>query len=138
MCLATLTAVVTGSCGSHSPGPPALTSATDAEEKQRAIDRVASIKTIVIRVDRIDAKLVTRGELHRVLGDRDFAPEMPADVRVWVVAVEGVISRNRGPLATDPFRWAVFVLDRSSFEPIATQYGSDGAWPAHFDQLRTS
>jgi len=126
------------SCGSQSPGPPALASDTNAEEKQRAIERVASIRTIVIRADRIDAKLVTRGELHRVLGDRDFAPEMPADARVWVVAVEGLIYRNRGPLATDPFRWAVFVLDRSSFEPIATQYSSDGSWPAHFDQLRPS
>ena len=124
-------------CGSHSPGPPALASDPNAEEKQRAIERVASLRGIVIRADRIDAKLVTRGELHRVLGDRDFAPEMPADVRLWVVAVEGLIYRNRGQLAADPFRWAVYVLDRSSLEPIAAQYSSDGSWPAHFDQLRT-
>ena len=116
------------------PSPSPVATLTSSISRQQAIDRVTQGSSIVLRVDRAEAKRMLLADVKEALGDQDFTPaEIPSRV-VWVVAVSGSIQPSR-PVPVPSVPWGVWVLDASTENALAAQYGSRGAWPAYFDAL---
>jgi hypothetical protein len=95
-----------------------------------AISAVLRMTAEVHRVDRIEVKLVTRGEFERAQpsGAASFDESAP----VWVVAVAGDISPQFARGAT--FTSASFLVDANSGSIIGVTARAE-RWPAYFDAL---
>ena len=95
-----------------------------------ALSAVLRLTTEVHRVDRIEVKLVTRGEFERAQpsGAASFDESAP----VWVVAVAGEISPQFARGAT--FTSASFLVDANNGSIIGVTARAE-RWPAYFDAL---
>jgi hypothetical protein len=85
----------------------------------------------VRRIDRIELKLMTRGEFERAQpngGPGAYDEGAP----VWVVAVGGEISPQFARGGT--FSSAIFLVDANS-ESVVGVIASNERWPAQFDAL---
>ena len=95
-----------------------------------AMSAVLRLSAEVHRVDRIELKLVTRGEFERaqLSGAASFDEKAP----VWVVAVAGEISPQFARGAT--FTSASYLVDANTGSIIGVTAGGE-RWPAYFDAL---
>jgi hypothetical protein len=101
-----------------------------ADVRRRA--RADSVQ--VRRIDRLEAKLLTHGELRdatdpRPCWERGFDPGR----LVWVVAFAGSYRPQFG--RGREFPWGVFVVDATTGEALGSNAGPEGAWPPYWDML---
>lgn len=102
--------------------------------RDQAIKFVNAPNIRIDRIDRIEAKLNTLGE---VMAKRTTAPVVMEGVDpatpVWAIAVRGEMHNIRGLIDLGG-RSAIFVIDAQTAEPIAFLASADD-WPAGFDAL---
>ena len=98
-----------------------------------AMRKVESLTAIVHDVDRIEAKLVTEGEVTAAGSpDVQFAGAQPARP-IWAVAVSGDLQTEFG--RGQPVTWSVFLVDATT-GGIGSQMADNGPrWPPFFDAL---
>ena len=109
--------------------PPAI---APSIAKNDAIAQVRGLSANVIRVDRIEAKLVTYRDIAGFdppMAEKAFAPGAP----MWAVAVSGDVRTSAG----DRLKWGVWFIDARS-GLIAGFRGDQGqafTWPFFWDDL---
>jgi hypothetical protein len=110
------------------------TNAPTILSRDQAIKFVNARNIRIDRIDRIEAKLNTFGE---VLANRTSGPVVMEGVDpatpVWAIAVRGEMHNIRGLIDLGG-RSAIFVIDAQTGEPIAFLASPD-EWPAGFDAL---
>jgi hypothetical protein len=91
--------------------------------------RTAEVK----RVDRIEAKLTTWGDLLRVHSPSLLVRGRDPARTLWVVAVGGAVQPvgARGRV----FDWAIYGFDATTGDVVFSNANSNGPWPAYFDKL---
>jgi hypothetical protein len=92
------------------------------------------------RVDRLDVKLMTWGDLRSALYKARLVVEVPSldlNRRVWVVAGSGEVNPvvESRLLPRPPSTWAVVIEDSSTGKGLAQITNSEGTWPPYFDEL---
>jgi hypothetical protein len=119
--------VVAGSEASTTTRPATAVSAADAMQK------VESLTAIIHEVDRIEAKLVTEGELMSAGSPGTEVAGLQPDNSVWAVAVSGDLQTEFG--LGMPVTWSIFWVDATT-DGIKSQMADNGArWPPFFDAL---
>ncbi len=112
---------------SASPKPTPFSSARDA-----IVQRFSRTSAEIRRVDRIDAKLMTRAEFERAAKTGSSSPNADPNQLVWVVAIGGdvVPAFSRG----QAFAWGIYLVSADTGEVASMLAGSD-SWPPYFDVL---
>ena len=95
--------------------------------------RVESLRSEIVRVDRIASKRMTLGEFRQGTRAIDTGTRSPS-ATIWAVAVSGDL-RQSSAAPTPPRTWGVYLLDATDGNIFASQLSSDGSWPTYFDAL---
>jgi hypothetical protein len=98
--------------------------------RSAVIARIRALSAEVIRVDRIEAKLMQRADFERV--QPSGSAQIDNSRWVWAVAVAGAIQPSFGRGSTFP--WGVFLVDAQNGDMLGLVAGA-GTWPAYFDTL---
>lgn len=131
---------VAGSRGAATPAPTAAPLAARFS-RDYAIALITSITYENIRIDRIEAKLMTWAEYARTdtgIDRKAPAPKSPRAETVWVIAVAGdIFPAFWGPLGTprEHFPWAVWSVDAMGGDVTSLAVGRTGTWSPTFDSL---
>jgi hypothetical protein len=98
--------------------------------RSAVIGRIRELSLELLRVERIEAKLMQRSEFERV--QPSGSAQIDGNRWIWAVAVAGEIRPPVGRGATFP--WGVYLVDAQSGDMLGLVAGS-GSWPAYFDAL---
>lgn len=130
-----------GAAPSASPSTAPISPVRASVTREQAIALVRSFQAEVIRVDRIEAKLVPWEEFAPVgMGvDRSGGPAHGRGVpipAVWAVAVAGDLRPNMGDLHPQlTYAWALYGIDPIQGYEATLKVDVTGSWPPGFDAL---
>lgn len=110
-----------------------------APTRAEALARITSMRAVVRRADRAEAKLTSWGEFRALqagsaIQGASIEPARP----IWIVAVSGLVTPGKATPANPggkTYPWAVFAIDAVTGEPLYTNMGPDQSWPAYFDRI---
>lgn len=104
-----------------------------AVTRNAVLDRIRARTAEVKRIDRIEAKLTTWGELLQVHSPGLVPTRWDPARTLWIVAVAGTVepvgARGRA------FDWAIYLFDAATGDVVFNNANSNGPWPAYFDKL---
>jgi hypothetical protein len=126
---------------SASPSTAAISPVRASVTRAQVIALVSSFQSEVIRIDRIEAKLVPWDEFAPVgMGvDRTGGPAHGGGVPipgVWAVAVAGELRPNMGDLRPQlTYPWALYGIDPIRRSVATLKVDAGGSWPPGFDGL---
>ncbi len=126
---------------SASPSTAAISPVRASVTREQAIALIRSFQSEVIRIDRIEAKLVPWDEFAPVgMGvDRTGGPAHGGGVpipAVWAVAVAGELRPNMGDLHPQlTYSWALYGIDPIRGRVATLKVDASGSWPPGFDGL---
>ena len=112
---------------------PAQANAQQFVDRSVVIGKVRSLSAIAQRIDRLESKLSTFGQVMDVAAPGGWVDVAPLDAPVWVVALSGQIEPSAARGTAYP--WAVFVYHAVSGVPIAVFSHDKHPWPPFFDGL---
>jgi hypothetical protein len=131
-----LAVLLAGHRALHGPGPPASERALSRPE---ALVRLAPVpgagRFAFVRIDRKEAKLVTRREWERRQSGGGRGPLAP-DAPVWVVMAEGAMGGAPvdTPAGPQPLTVGGLVIDARTGETLEG-FASTGPWPDYWDWM---
>jgi hypothetical protein len=111
----------------------AATGASTAVSGAHAMHRVEALTAEISHVDRIEAKVVSQGELMAAGSPDVTVAGLEPDQLVWAVAVSGDMTAEFGHGV--PLTWQVFVVDADTGDIKGTIGNNDVRWPPFFDAL---
>lgn len=130
----TLVVLPTGPNGSEAAQThPNYVTVQPSVARTAVLDQVRARTAEVERIDRIEAKLTTWGDLLSVHTPGILPTTWDSARSIWVVALRGAVhpvgARGR------TFDWAIYAFDATTGNLVLSNANSVGAWPAHFDLL---
>jgi hypothetical protein len=117
---------------SDDAGPAAAATPTNVRlTREEGEARVRALTGIVVRLERLESKLVTRTDLDRA----GLMMAGAGDSRgAWIVAAAGELRPAFGA-STKTFPWMLFVVDADSGAILTTHAGEAGAWPSLWERI---
>ena len=114
--------------------PSTAPSPSASPARTAVLERFSRITSEIRRVDRIDAKLMTRREFEQASGPNgtSTSPNWDPNQVIWVVAISGEVvpQFSRGLV----FPWGIYLVSVDSGDIIGMRAGA-GPWPSYFDGL---
>ena len=117
--------------GSRQPSTAPSPSASAA--RTAVLERFSRITSEIRRIDRIDAKLMTRREFEQASDPgTSTSPYTDPNQVIWVVAISGEVVPQFGHGSVLP--WGIYLVAADSGDIIGMLAGA-GPWPSYFDGL---
>jgi len=118
--------------GSRQPSTAPSPSASAA--RTAVLERFSRITSEIRRIDRIDAKLMTRREFEQASdpGRTSTSPYTDPNQVIWVVAISGEVVPQFGQGSVLP--WGIYLVAADSGDILGMLAGG-GPWPSYFDGL---
>jgi hypothetical protein len=116
--------------GSRQPSTAPSPSASAA--RTAVLERFSRITSEIRRIDRIDAKLMTRDEFEQASAPGATSPYTDPNQVIWVVAISGEVVPQFGQGSVLP--WGIYLVAADNGDILGMLAGG-GPWPSYFDGL---
>lgn len=119
------------------PGRPSMSphpSAGSSAAREAILQRFSRTSSEIRRIDRIDAKRMTRGEFEQASNNSGTSTSPYTDPHqvIWVVAISGEVVPQFGRGLV--FTWGIYLVSADNGDTLGMLAGGD-AWPPYFDGL---